>query len=284
MNVNTDILNETVDFFFLFFYNITDIVTKGVSDRMKRFAALLFATVFLMFTLPSVAEDFEDFDDFDDFGEYDEFGDEMEFDDLGEASEEDVSNAKNAMNALSGYHDLDVQEEGDFKYEALEDGETCQAVRYTGFDEDVSVPEKMKNLSVKMLYQTFSDCTLVETVILPETIEIIDNMAFWKCTSLKTVEMQEGLKAIGRCSFGGCSELESLDFPESLEYIDEMVFIGCVKLKEVSFGKNLKSIGSQAFTACVNLEKVRIPSGTEIAEDAFEQCPKVEIERYDADV
>jgi hypothetical protein len=250
---------------------------------MKRIAAFLFAIVFLIVAPASVAEDFEDFDDFEAFGEYDDFGDEMEFDDLGDASEEDVNNAKDAMNAASGYHDLNVLEEGDFKYEPFEDGETCQAVRYTGFDEDVSVPEKLKNLSVKMLYQTFSDCTLVETIVLPETIEIIDNMAFWKCTSLKSVEMKEGLKAVGRCSFGGCSELESLEFPESLEYVDEMVFIGCVKLKEVSFGKNLKSIGSQAFTACVNLEKVRVPEGTEIAEDAFEQCPLVTVERYAAE-
>ena len=152
------------------------------------------------------------------------------------------------------------------------------ALKYLGYSMNTDDPDEL-NEAYEFLLQCVN--TMQPEIV---TDEIIDNMAFWKCTSLKTVEMQEGLKAIGRCSFGGCIELESLDFPESLEYIDEMVFIGCVKLKEVSFGKNLKSIGSQAFTACVNLEKVRIPSGTEIAEDAFEQCPKVEIELYEADV
>ena len=188
------------------------------------------------------------------------------------------------MDSLSGYHDQTILEDGDFRYEPLTDGKECQVTRYTGYDEDVSVPEKLKNLEVTALYQTFSDCSLLETVVLPETIKLIDNMAFWKCTSLEHVEMQEGLTRIGRCSFGGCVALKSIEFPESLETVDDMVFISCVELTELTFGKNLKSIGSQAFTGCIKLEKVRVPRGTVIAEDAFEQCPKLsEIEYYDTE-
>ena len=120
--------------------------------------------------------------------------------------------------------------------------------------------------------------------MLPESVVLIDNMAFWKCTNLKRVEMQEGLTRIGRCSFGGCISLENPVFPESLETVDEMVFISCLSLTELTFGKNLKSIGSQAFTGCVNLEKVSVPKGAVIAEDAFEQCPNLkEIEYYEVD-
>ena len=248
---------------------------------MKRTAAFFAALLLFLFGVTSLADDFEEFDD---FGEFDEFGDEEDFEDLGEPTEEEINNAKNSLSALSGYHDQEIPEDGDFKYEPLGDSASCQILRYTGFDEDVSVPEKIKDLDVTGLYQTFSDCSLLETVVLPDTIELIDNMAFWKCTNLKHVEMKEGLTRIGRCSFGGCIALENLEFPESLETVEDMVFISCVNLTELTFGKNLKSIGSQAFTGCVNLEKVSVPKGAVIAEDAFEQCPKLtEIEYYDAD-
>ena len=247
---------------------------------MKRAAALLAALLFLLSGIASFADEFEEFDDF----EVEESGEEEEFEEIGDATEEDINNAKTSLNALSGYHDHEVPEEGDFKFEPLDDGASCQILRYTGFDEDVSVPEKVQDLSVTGLYQTFSDCSLLETVVLPESLVLIDNMAFWKCTNLRHVEIQEGLTRIGRCSFGGCASLESIEFPESLETVDDMVFISCVNLRELSFGKNLKSIGSQAFTGCINLKKITVPRGAVIAEDAFEQCPMLdEINYYDAD-
>ena len=79
------------------------------------------------------------------------------------------------------------------------------------------MPEKLKDLPVTVLYQTFSDCGLVENVVLPESVVLIDNMSFWKCTNLRHIELREGLTRIGRCSFGGCVALESIEFPESLE-------------------------------------------------------------------
>ena len=87
--------------------------------------------------LTSLAEDFEEFDD---------FGDDEEFEDLGEYTEEEVNIVKGSMDALSGYHDQTILEDGDFRYEMLTDGKACQITRYTGYDEDVSVPEKLKNL------------------------------------------------------------------------------------------------------------------------------------------
>ena len=257
---------------------------------MKRITALFIALLIFLPGITSIAEDeFEEFDDFDNYGSIisdTEFDDEIEFDeDFSDVSEEEFQDRKNSLDSLSGYHESDVFDAGDFKYKQLEDGESCQIVRYIGIDEDVSVPDQLKGLTVKALYMTFSDNSLLETVELPETIEKIDNMAFWKCVGLKHLEIPEGVTEIGRCSFGGCTSLESIVLPESLENVDEMVFLMCVELKELTFGKNLKSIGSQAFTGCTALEKVVVPKGTEIAEDAFIQCPLLEeIEYYDVEV
>ena len=236
---------------------------------MKRITAFFLALFLLLSGIFSLAEDEMFFDD-----------DEAELEDM---TTEEVSNARNSLNALAGYN-LDIPEDGDYKFQPLEDGKNCQILRYTGYDEDVKVPEQLKGLTVKTLYQTFSDSNILETVVLPDTLEIIDNMAFWKCINLKSVEIPEGVTTLGRCSFGGCSTLEKIEFPETLETVDDMVFIGCSGLTELKFGKNLKTIGSQAFTACVKLQKVSVPRGTVIAEDAFDQCPGLsDIEYYDAE-
>lgn len=236
---------------------------------MKRMTLALLALFLFLFGISSLAEDEMFFDE-----------DEQELEDL---TSEEISDTKDSMDSLAGY-DLNIPEEGDYKYQPLEDGRNCQILRYTGYDEDVEVPGELKGLTVKSLYQTFSDSHILENVILPETLEIIDNMAFWKCVNLKSVEIPEGVTTLGRCSFGGCSMLESVEFPETLETVDDMVFIGCTGLTELKFGKNLKSIGSHAFTACVKLQKVSVPQGTVIAEDAFEQCPGLsDIEYYETE-
>ncbi len=242
---------------------------------MKRI--IVFAIVFqmLMFSLSSLAEEFEEFADPADDTAY--FG-------VPEATEEDIKNTKGTMDALSGYYTNDIPVEGDFRLEPLDDKVSCKAIRYIGYEEDVEVPGTLRDLAVTGLYQTFSDCSLVESVVLPESIVSLENMCFWKCIRLKHVELREGLKTIGQCSFGGCVSLEDIDFPDSLEKVGDMVFISCVSLKELTFGKNLRSIGSKAFYGCARLEKVRVPKGAEIADDAFEECPMLnEIEYYDAE-
>lgn len=241
---------------------------------MKRFFVLLTAFMLFMFCQHSFAEDFEEFDD--------PAGD-TEYFDVPEATDADIEKAKGTMDALSGYYINDIPVEGDFRLEPLDDKISCKAIRYIGYEENVEVPGTLRDLVVTGLYQTFSDCSLVESVLLPESIVSLDNMCFWKCTSLRHVEIQEGLRTIGQCSFGGCISLEDIEFPESLEKVGDMVFISCVSLKELTFGKNLKSIGSKAFYGCARLEKVRVPQGAVIAEDAFEECPMLsEIEYYDA--
>jgi hypothetical protein len=230
--------------------------------------------------MTSLAEDdFDDFDDFD-FDEEEEFFDDG--DELEEMSEEEFNNAKQAMNRASGKHE-EFTKIGDYYIDNIEeDPNAIKLIRYDGIDWDVIVPDTVDDRTVTILDNTFSNNDMIETVVLPDTLRIIDNMTFWSCKSLKEVTISEGLTTIGRCAFGGCDALEKVVFPESLEVVGEMVFIACNSMKEFTFGSNLKSIGSNAFTSCANLEKITVPRGTEIAEDAFVDCPKMgDIVYYD---
>ena len=243
---------------------------------MKRLLALLTALLLLLCALTSMAEDEMEFDDGDDFWIEDDGGEEIEIEDepVPDMTPAERQQAKDRMSALSGYH-TDAPTEGCFTYDILEDGSGAQTLLYSGYDEDVTVPDTLGGLPVVAIgSMTFNNCTDLETVVLPDTVQLIDNMAFFKCSSLKTITLPEGVVMLGRSCFGGCISLESIDLPESLEIVDEFVFLQCEKLQELCFGSNLKEVGPNAFYSCASLEKVTLPKDTEIDETAFTLCPE----------
>ncbi len=257
---------------------------------MKRLFALFLAFVFLMAALPVLAEDeFFEFDDeesgFVDFNDegFEDFGDEDEFDDGFDAPPvEDMSTDQRQsmtshLESLSGYQGDDVLDDKSLHimYMPLEDGVSCKMMLYYGEEANVTIPEKIGGLTVTVIGNSaFSGREYVETVVLPETIKLIDTSAFFKCLGLRSVEMQEGVLMIGRACFGGCTSLEELTIPDSLEVVDELAFLQCLKLEELNFGSNLKEIRRQAFMMCNELKKVTMPKDARLDPDAFTGAPE----------
>ncbi|MBR2262386.1 MAG: leucine-rich repeat domain-containing protein [Paludibacteraceae bacterium] len=100
-----------------------------------------------------------------------------------------------------------------------------------------------------------------EKVILPDTIEVIERQAFQECQELKEIVFPKGLKEIGDEAFRTCVNLESVEIPESVE-----------------------RIGDCAFSECENLAKVSISDNTQLGDNVFEECPKLEVEKEDEEV
>lgn len=106
---------------------------------------------------------------------------------------------------------------------------------YTGSAE-VIVPETVDGLTVERLgAYCFADCTRIETVILPDTLETIEDNAFSGCTALRGIFIPEGVTDIGADAFYGCDALEAISLPASVEYIESGAFDGCGKLKYVLY-------------------------------------------------
>lgn len=128
--------------------------------------------------------------------------------------------------------------------------------------------------------QAFRNNTTIEKIILPKTIEKINNFAFQNCTKLKEIVFSEGLKIIGDSSFWGTS-IEKVTLPESLETIYPYAFFNCKKLQEITIGPNVKKMTLGCFNACENLETVYITSQYEIESrytdvyQTFSRCPKL---------
>ena len=68
--------------------------------------------------------------------------------------------------------------------------------------------------------------------------------------------------------------------PEWATEIEVKAFEDCKELTSLEFPLWIKKIGDYAFSNCSSLTEVRIPKGCNVHEDAFEDCPNVQIIRY----
>lgn len=81
-------------------------------------------------------------------------------------------------------------------------------------------------------------------VTLPDSVELIDDNAFYHLFALNDVALPASLKEIGMNAFDSCYGLTSVVLPEGLEHIGNGVFSKCSNLAEIKFGPNITSIGS----------------------------------------
>lgn len=140
----------------------------------------------------------------------------------------------------------------------------------------------------------FSGCTSLQEVKLCKGLTGIPNWTFSDCTQLTSIELPENIMYIGTDSFSGAG-IEKIDIPDKVTRIGIRAFNQCFNLTEVNFGSNvthiedsafkdcgltqitfndkLQSIGRAAFIDNENLESIEIPNSvTKIEYWAFKNC------------
>lgn len=125
--------------------------------------------------------------------------------------------------------------------------------------------------SMKELHGFFADCKSLETVAIPECVEVLSS-TFSGCTALKTVTFKGNkLKDISG-AFRNCKSLETMtNLPESVINIC-YAFAGCDKLTSVNLPKNLTEIKYNAFDSCLSLSTLNLKHVKRIEEFAFRAC------------
>lgn len=134
----------------------------------------------------------------------------------------------------------------------------------------------------------------LKTVSTPNSVETIEDNAFYFCSALTNITFQDGLKSIGESAFE-MSGLEYIYLPNSLQELKEKAFFQCEKLTTADITMrstinnefpehNLKAIPTAAFAHCTSLENLTIPGSVQtIADSAFLNCVSLkEIECWGA--
>lgn len=110
------------------------------------------------------------------------------------------------------------------------------------------------------LYDSFSRCSNLTTITLPESVKTISG-AFYQCSSLVTVNLPSGLQTIGSYSFVGCTSLKSVTIPASVTSIGSNAFASCTGLEQIVLLPTTPPTFSESCFYNVNCP-IYVPKGT----------------------
>ena len=139
---------------------------------------------------------------------------------------------------------------------------SSQITSFTFGDEVEAIPAYLcKNMS------------LLDTIVLPPSVNSLGIYAFMGCTSLKSINLPVTQKTLPEGFLRGCTSLERIELPATLTTIKTDVFYYCSSLKEINLHEGITEIYTDAFRYC-KLSTVTIPSTvTTIYNNAFQNNP-----------
>lgn len=119
----------------------------------------------------------------------------------------------------------------------------------------------------------FQYCTALQSISLPTSLTSISEALFSYCTQLNNVVLPDILTTINDYAFEGCSSLTEIDMPNSVTSIGNGSFYGCTAMTMVYFSNSIISLGSYAFQGCTNLVDIEIPDSVlSIGQGVFSSC------------
>ncbi len=182
----------------------------------------------------------------------------------------------------------------DFEYEYDSDTQGIIITKYIGTPITVVIPNEIEEESVTCIGESaFEDCG-IKTVVIPETVEKVEESAFKGCQGLMDIDLPKNLKNIedyafentglteieilyattlGDSVFSECENLTKAIIGDTVVDMGIHIFSKCPNLSEVLIGDNLNSISSYAFNKCESLAEVTLGNGIKtIGEYSFSNC------------
>ena len=170
--------------------------------------------------------------------------------------------------SLSGCNSIsEANPSTDFEYGFSHEG-GISIREYIGSDKTVVIPSKIDGQAVTMIAGDAFAGTSIESVVIPDSVNIVVARAFYGCDQLKTVDFGDGIIEIQEEAFYKCTALESIILPKNLETIGEGAFYGCTSATEIYIPKTLTNWSEgdhyPTFFNCTALETLTIEDGLSV--------------------
>ena len=133
---------------------------------------------------------------------------------------------------------------------------------------EIVIPETIWGIGNKAFSYTGLD-----NVIIPNSVTFLGEEAFAGCSRMTSIVLSEELSSIGKGCFNGCSSLTNIVIPNSVTSIGEEAFILCSRITSIFLSEELTSIPQGCFHGCSSLTSIVIPDKvTSIGSKAFRKC------------
>ena len=123
------------------------------------------------------------------------------------------------------------------------------------------------------VYSSFSHCSSIKRVILPQNFTFTIKCCFEYCTSLITVDNSDKLSFVRQGMFSNCTAIQSIILSNLCTYIETNAFIGCSSLTNIGDLSGVITLGGSCFRGCsslVNLNLIGVTSWE--GDDIFRDC------------
>ena len=135
----------------------------------------------------------------------------------------------------------------------------------------------------------FAGKATLKKVIIPVSVTVVEEKAFYDCLGLETVQFAENsaLDTIGESAFRNCISLKSISIPSKVTTLNPYTFYNCKSLVKAVLPENLTRIGyyvyngteklsssgGYVFAHCENLAEINIPESVKwIQNYSFLNC------------
>ncbi len=96
-------------------------------------------------------------------------------------------------------------------------------------------------------------CSSLQKIIIPNSVLIIGNRAFYLCGSLRQITVSNSVKIIGDAAFCYCESLQQFIIPDSVTFIGNEAFWECKSLQQITIPNSIEHMGYNPFCKCDKL-------------------------------
>ena len=101
---------------------------------------------------------------------------------------------------------------------------------------NIVIPSTIEGYPVTSIeLDAFYNCTYITSVVVPDSVKHIGDMAFGECESLENITLGNGLTSIGIAAFSSCTSLRSITIPAKVTSIGYAAFYDCSNLTSITF-------------------------------------------------